>query len=52
MDARMEDWKAHVEESKELGIAPMAWETFKRWNIAEERLALRYLVEKGNKNES
>ena len=29
---------------KELGIAPMAWETFKRWTIAEEHF------EKGNKN--
>ena len=46
LDTRMEAWEAHVEESKELGIAPMAWETFKRWTIAEEHF------EKGNKNES
>ena len=46
MDARMEAWKAHVEESKALGKAPMAWETFKRWAIAQKHF------EKGSENES
>lgn len=46
MGNRMKEWEAHVEESKALGKAPMAWETFKRWAIAQKHF------EKGNKNES